>query len=67
MGVVVLVGVESAARRRLPQFIMSVFALAVAVVLTIGFIIEWRITLAIIFGLIALYLLVENLRELFNR
>ncbi len=67
VGVVVLVGVESAARRRLPQFIMSVFALAVAVVLTIGFIIEWRITLAIIFGLIALYLLVENLRELFNR
>ena len=36
-------------------------------VLTIGFIIEWRITLAVMFGLIALYLLVENLRELFNR
>jgi hypothetical protein len=67
VGVVVLVGVESAARRRLPQFIMSVFALAVAVVLATGFIIEWRITLAIVFGLIALYLLVENLRELFNR
>ncbi len=67
VGVVVLVGVESAARGRLPQFVMSIIALAAAVVIVIGFIHEWRITLAVILGLVALYLLFENLRELFNR
>ncbi len=67
VGVVVLVGVESAARGRLGQFIISVLAVAAVVFIVIGFLREWRITLAVVVGVVALYLLFENLRELFNR
>lgn len=67
VGVVVLVGVESTARGRLPQFIASVLALGLVSLLVYGFLLEWRLTLAVILGVAALYLLLENLRELFNR
>lgn len=67
LGVVILVGVESAARKRLPQFIASLAVLSAAVIVVIAVVHEWRYAFAAILGLIALYLLVENLRELINR
>lgn len=67
VGVVVLVGVESTARGRLPQFIASVIAVGAVSLLVYGFFLEWRPTLAVVLGVAALYLLFENLRELLNR
>ena len=67
VGIVVLVGVESMARGRVLQFLVSIVALAAFIALLVGFMHEWRITLAVVFGVIALYLLVQNVRELLNR
>ena len=67
VGVIALAGIESTARKRLPQFIASMAALAVIVLVFIGFVHEWRITLAVLLGIMALYLLFENAKELLNR
>lgn len=67
MGIVLLVGIESAARKRLPQFIASVVVVAALALLGVGLVLEWRYVLAGTLGLVALYLLIENIRELINR
>jgi len=67
VGIVALAGVESIARKRLPQFIASMVALGIAIALLIAFVHEWRIALAAVLGVVALYLLFENVRELLDR
>jgi hypothetical protein len=67
IGVVALAGVESIARKRLPQFVASMIALGVTIALLVAFVHEWRITLAVVLGVVALYLLFENVRELLDR
>ena len=60
-------GVEAIARRRLLSFLASVVLLALAVgigwALLVAFLDNWRITLSVIFGLAALALLVANVRD----
>ena len=66
--VVLFLGIEAAARARLLSFLVGValtaLTLALAVVLVTGLLQNWRVVLAALLGLVALVLLVVNVREL---
>ena len=66
--VVLFLGIEAAARARLLSFLvglaLTALTLALAVVLVTGLLQNWRVVLAALLGLVALVLLVVNVREL---
>ena len=66
--VVLFLGIEAAARARLLSFLvglaLTALTLALAAVLVTGLLQNWRVVLAALLGLVALVLLVVNVREL---
>ena len=66
--VVLFLGIEAAARARLLSFLvglaLTALTLALATVLVTGLLQNWRVVLAALLGLVALVLLVVNVREL---
>ena len=66
--VVLFLGIEAAARARLLSFLvglaLTALTLALAAVLVTGLLQNWRVVLAALLGLVAMVLLVVNVREL---
>jgi len=66
--VVLFLGIEAAARARLLSFLvglaLTALTFGLAAVLVTGLLQNWRVVLAALLGVVALLLLVVNLREL---